>query len=322
MGVQEAGLPTCTAGEVKNRADLLIYWGCNPMHSHPRQISRYSGFARGYFTERGMKDRKMVVADPRVTDTAKLADVHFQLKPNSDYELFSALLIVLRGKKPHPSVEEITGITIEQMEAAIELIKESKYVMIYGGLGLPASKGSHRNIEMVLRLTNEINKYTKCNIGALRGHCNVNGFNQIASYMYGYPYGLDFSRGYPRYNPGEFTATDVLRDGEVDAIFLMAADLGAHMPRDCVKKINDIPMVCIDIAPGPSTTSADVVLPGVIDAMECDATFYRFDGLTQYAQPFTESPFSFTKSNEDTVKQLFEKVKEYKEKMKNGEEIE
>jgi formylmethanofuran dehydrogenase subunit B len=47
--------------------------------------------------------------------------------------------------------------------------------------------------------------------------------------------------------------------------------------------------------------------------MECGATFYRFDGLTLYAKPFTKSPFPFTESNEDTLRQIFEKVKEIRE---------
>jgi formylmethanofuran dehydrogenase subunit B len=46
--------------------------------------------------------------------------------------------------------------------------------------------------------------------------------------------------------------------------------------------------------------------------MECDGTFYRLDNVSVYFKPFTSSPFDFTKSNEDTLKQLFAKVKEMK----------
>jgi formylmethanofuran dehydrogenase subunit B len=57
---------------------------------------------------------------------------------------------------------------------------------------------------------------------------------------------------------------------------------------------------------------SDVVLPGVIDAMECDGTFYRLDDVPIYFQPFTKSPFSFTESNADTLEQIFAKVKAIK----------
>jgi formylmethanofuran dehydrogenase subunit B len=81
--------------------------------------------------------------------------------------------------------------------------------------------------------------------------------------------------------------------------------------------MHDIPVICLDIAPCPSTSVSNVVLPGVIDALECDGTFYRFDEIPIYYKPFTQSPFDFTKSNEDTMEQLFEKVKELKELKKN-----
>jgi len=51
--------------------------------------------------------------------------------------------------------------------------------------------------------------------------------------------------------------------------------------------------------------------------MECDGTFYRFDNVPINYTPFTKSPFPFTKSNEDTLKQLFERIME---KVKNNPE--
>lgn len=310
MGIQESGHPGATAGEIKNRADLVVYWGTNPMDSMPRHMSRYAVYTRGFFRERGKNDRFVITIDPRRTATAKASDWYIPIKPNSDYEAFAALLTILRGKEPHPSIEEITGISIEALKELAHKMSTCQFGALYGGLGLASSKGKHRNIEMIMKLIAELNKYTKFTIGAIRGHCNVSGFNQIASWMYGYPFGIDFLRGYPRYNPGETTTVDLLLNKEVDALFVVGADLGAHLPKECVEYMKDIPVVCIDIAPCPTTALADVVLPGVIDAMECGGTFYRFDNVPINYKPFTKSPFSFTESNYDTLKQLFEKIKE------------
>src|SRR5213082_225909 len=35
MAFQGVGEVTCTLGEVKNRADLVVFWGRNPVESHP-----------------------------------------------------------------------------------------------------------------------------------------------------------------------------------------------------------------------------------------------------------------------------------------------
>ncbi|MFB3764805.1 MAG: formylmethanofuran dehydrogenase subunit B [Methanotrichaceae archaeon] len=312
MGIQEAGRVGATAGQSKNRADLAVYWGSNPLESMPRHMSRYAIYPRGYWTRRGRFDRKVITVDPRKSITARNSDLHVQLKPNTDHELISALLTLLHGKKPHTSVESITGVKISEMEMMLEMMKNCNYGVIYVGLGIASSFGKHRNTEAAFNLVKELNTHTKFVIGALRGHCNVAGFNQIASYLYGYPFGLDFARGYPRYNPGEYTAVDVLREKDVDAALIVSADLVSHFPAACAEFLAEIPVACIDIAPCPTTMISDVVLPGVIDAMECDGTFYRLDDVPVYFQPFTESPFPFTKSNEDTMNQIFERVKRIK----------
>ncbi|HQJ62213.1 MAG TPA: formylmethanofuran dehydrogenase subunit B [Methanothrix soehngenii] len=314
MGIQEAGRVGATAGQSKSRADLTVYWGSNPLESMPRHMSRYAVYPRGYWTQRGRFDRTVICVDPRRSITAENADLHIQLNPNTDYELLSALLTLLHGKRPHQTAEDVTGVSISEMEKMLDMMKSCNFGAIYVGLGIASSYGKHRNAEMAFNLVKELNSHTKFVIGALRGHCNVAGFNQIASYLYGFPFGLDFARGYPRYNPGEYTAVDVLREKDVDAAFILSADLVSHFPAACSEYLAQIPMACIDIAPCPTTMLSDVVLPGVIDAMESDGTFYRLDDVPIYFQPFTSSPFSFTESNVDTMNQIFKRVKRIKGK--------
>ncbi len=309
MGTQEAGKVGATEGQKKNRADLLVYWGTNPLESMPRQMSRYGVFPRGYWTKRGRFDRTIITVDPRKTLTAKASDLHVQLKPDSDYELISALLTLLHGKTPHHSVEKITGVPVSVMEEMLNMMKNCNFGTISVGVGLSSSPGKYRNIEIAMNLVKELNKYSKFTIGVIRSNCNAAGFNQVASYMYGYPFGLDFMRGHPRYNPGEFTTVDLLREKDVDAAFIICADLLSQVPPDCAAYLKEIPLICLDTIPCPTTSISDIVLPGVVDSMECEGTFYRLDDVPIYFEPFLDSPFKFTQSNEDTLKQLFEIIK-------------
>jgi len=309
MGIQETGKVGTTEGQTKNRGDLIVYWGVNPLESIPRQMSRYGVFPRGYWTKRGRFDRTVITVDPRKTPTTEASDLHVQLNPNSDYELISALLTLLHGKTPHPSVEEITGVQISVMEEMLDIMKNCNFGIVSVGLGLSSSIGKHRNAEIAMNLVKELNNYTKFTFGTLRDQCNAAGFNQVASYMYGYPFGLDFTRGYPRYNPGEFTTVDLLREKDVDAAFVMCTDILNQIPAECAAYLAKIPLIYLDIASCPTAVASDVVLPGVIDAMECEGTFYRLDDVAVHFEPFMDSPFEFTKSNEDTLKQFFTKIK-------------
>src|SRR5512138_329709 len=49
LGVQEVGIPTATLGQIRHRADLVIYWGCDPWSAHPRHLERYTNFTEGRF---------------------------------------------------------------------------------------------------------------------------------------------------------------------------------------------------------------------------------------------------------------------------------
>ncbi len=74
LAMQEVGEVTCTLGEVSNRGDLIIFWCCDPVESHPRHVGRYSLEPAGQFVAQGREDRFCVVVDVRKTATAQIAD--------------------------------------------------------------------------------------------------------------------------------------------------------------------------------------------------------------------------------------------------------
>ena len=304
-GVQEAGLPTSTLGVVKNRSDLVIFWGCNPLESHPRLLSRYSIFPRGYFNVHGGKGRKMIVVDPRKTITAELADEFIQVEPNKDFELMSAIGAILKG---HDINGSVGGVSKHKIYALAEEMKSCKFGAIFVGLGVASSVGKHRNIEKALMLTRALNEYTRFTLLVNRGHANVAGFNQILTWQSGYPYGVDYSRGYPRFNPGETTTIDLLKNKEVDSLLVIASDLGAHLPTRAVEYMADIPVISIEVSNCPTTMLSDVVIPGVMAGMECEGTFYRMDDVPLRARKFVDPPFKFAESNADILKQIFDKI--------------
>jgi len=114
LGIQQAGIPSCTIGQMKNRADTVVFWGTNPMESHPCHESKRSVFPLGFFRKRGRNDRKIIVADPRVTNTAKQADLYVKVKPNYDLPLFNAMRAVLRGYELNEFTETTTGVKVDK----------------------------------------------------------------------------------------------------------------------------------------------------------------------------------------------------------------
>ena len=91
-----------------------------------------------------------------------------------------------------------------------------------------------------------MNAFTKFVAMPMRGHGNVTGADVIMRWPTGYPFGIKFNRGYPRYNPGEFSTVDVLVRGDCDAAFIIGADPGATMPQPAIEHLKRIPTIVLD----------------------------------------------------------------------------
>ncbi|NIM44118.1 MAG: formylmethanofuran dehydrogenase subunit B [Nitrososphaeria archaeon] len=309
LGIHDAGESTGTLGLIRHRADLIIYWGCNPVHAHPRHMTRFF-LSRGRF-RKSLKERKLVVFDVRETDTSRTRTVHkfVRLNPNEDYELLSALRSAVRGDEIEK--EEVAGIPLETIEELADLMISCQFGVIFYGLGLTMSAGKDRNIEAALSLVSELNSKTKFLIMPLRGHGNVTGTNKIITWQTGYPYAVDFSQGYPSYNPGDTTTVDILSRRDCDAALVVASDPFSNFPVETAKYLGEIPLITIDIHMTPTAMVSDVVLPSAALGIEAEGTVYRMDAVPLVAKKFIEPPEG-VKSDEEVLSMILKRVREIK----------
>ncbi|RMF89439.1 MAG: formylmethanofuran dehydrogenase subunit B [Methanobacteriota archaeon] len=308
IAIQDVGYPSVTLGEVKNRADLDIYWGSNPMHAHPRHMSRYSRYPRGYFRERGQADRTVVVIDVRKTDTASIADKFLQVEPGGDYELANAFRAALNGVE---LPDEVAGVPKKDILQTLDIMKEAQFGILFFGVGLTMSPGKHRNIDCAIKLVADLNRYTKFSIMAMRGHYNVTGFSEVLTWQSGFPFGVDYTRGRPWYNPGETTSIDLLTRGEVDACLVIGADPGGNFPRRAVEHFARIPTATLEPHETPTTYLSDVVIPTAIAGIEVEGTAYRMDAVPLQVRRFMDPPEGVYPDRE-ILKMILDKVREIK----------
>jgi formylmethanofuran dehydrogenase subunit B len=308
IAVQDVGIPSCTLGEVINRADRIVFWGCNPAHAHPRHMSRYSIYPRGFFTGKGQKSRKLVVIDPRCTDTSKMADYHLQIEQGRDYELFDAFRVAFKGEKLPDTVAGIPKKTIYEVA---ETMKSGRFGIIFFGMGVTQSLSKNHNIDAAISVTRDLNDYTKWSIMPMRGHYNVTGSGEVWGWLHGFPYALDLSRGFARYNPGDTTSNDLLRRDEVDAVFVLGSDPGAHFPFSSVKKIWDLPSVCIDPHITPTSAVCKLHVPVAFVGVETGGCAYRMDNVPIECRKVVEPPEGML-TDEEFLKKVLTRVKELK----------
>ncbi len=304
LAVHQTGIPTCTLGEIKNRADVLVFWGSNPLESHQRHYERYSLFPKGMFTPEGRKGRKLVVVDVRQTPSAKMADMFIKVNPGEDYEVLNALRYMLKGGEL--AAREISGVKVEDLRKLLDVMLSAKYGVVFIGMGLTMTRGKYHNVEAAISLVVELNAHTRWSVVAMRGHYNVKGAASSLLWQTGYPFGINFSLGYPRYSPGEYTAVDLLRRKEVDCVLVIASDPVANFPRDAVKVMLELPLIAIDPKLSLTAVSADVVIPTAQVGIYVEGTAYRMDGVPLRVKKLLDSSYP---SDEEVLGEILKRIK-------------
>ncbi|OGT80812.1 MAG: formylmethanofuran dehydrogenase subunit B [Gammaproteobacteria bacterium RIFCSPLOWO2_02_FULL_61_13] len=307
LAFQGIGESTMTLGEVKNRADLVVYWGGNPAESHPRHFTRYTVTPKGMFMPNGKKDRTVVLVDVRRTPSAPVANIFVQLKPGKDFELLWALRARVKGREIKADIEEITGVSLAVIDDLVQRMKTCRYGVLFFGMGLTMTRGRHFNSGALLALATDLNEFTHFVAKPVRGHGNVTGADNVVSWQTGYPFGVNFSRGYPRFNPGEFTTVDTLSRGDADAAMIIASDPASNFPKAAIAHLRRIPVITLDTKPTLTSSLARVAFRTSTYGINTGGTVYRMDDVPITLRKAFDSPFP---DDETILRALKEKVQE------------
>jgi formylmethanofuran dehydrogenase subunit B len=355
LSVQEVGLPSCTLGQIRHRAELVVYWGCDPWSAHPRHLERYTTFTNGKFEKSDWKGylqkvkasagkkkvqsalrrefvknppqvtlqpetdkppptltkegRKLIIVDVRKTMSAEMADYFIQVEPNKDYEVMQTLRALVRDQDL--DVDTVAGVPVEYLEEVADVMISCEFGIIFFGLGLTMSAGKSRNIDVAISLVRDLNMRTKFAIMPMRGHFNVTGANVVSTWQSGYPYAVDFSIGYPRYNPGETTVMDILLRQESDAALVIASDPAANFPKRAVEHLVKNPLIVIDPHMNATALMGDVVFPSAFVGIEVEGTAYRMDHVPLPLKKVVEPPEGIL-ADEEILKRILEETRTIK----------
>ncbi|KXX72234.1 nitrate reductase [Flammeovirga sp. SJP92] len=149
-------------------ADTFLIAGANPAWCHPILFRRIEAH------KEANPDTKLIVVDPRKTQTCALADLHLQLKPGTDVVLYQAIgrAIIEEGdldwdfiknhtdgfdeyrkevmSRPLKEASAITGVTIDKIKLAARYIGNAKGFINMWAMGLNQSaQGTNKNLALL-----------------------------------------------------------------------------------------------------------------------------------------------------------------------------
>ena len=247
----------------------------------------------------------MVLVDIRETKSVKASDIFLQVRPGKDFELITILRAMIKDQ--HISDAEIasTGLKREALEDLVKRMKSAKFGAMFFGMGLSMTRGKHMNSAALMTLASEMNAYTKFVAMPMRGHGNVTGADVIMRWQTGYPFGITYNRGYPRYNPGEFSTIDVLVRGDTDCVFVIGADPGATMPKPAIDHLAKVPTIVLDPHVTHTSKLAKVHITTAPAGIAAPGTAYRMDEIPMPLKPAINSPYP---TDEEVVRRIHEAV--------------
>ncbi len=289
MAVQEAGESTCTLGEARNRADLVIFWGANPVVTHPRHFERYSVEPRGEFLPAGRQDRTVVVVDVQPTETSAAADRFIQVEPERDFEALWTLRMLLQGQTPERGTA--TGIPLAELAELLERMQRCRYGVVFFGFGHSRSRHGHRTVEALLRLVRDLNRLTRFSVRRMRGSGDVTGADTVLAWQTGYPFSVNLARGYPRYNPGEYSALNLLERREVDACLFVGSHGIRRFSQAARSFLNEIPTIVLDSPVADLPLEPTIRFTTGIYGIHAAGTAYRMDEVPLPLKAFLPSDY-------------------------------
>lgn len=260
----------------------------------------------------------MVLVDIRETKSVKASDIFLQVRPGKDFELITVLRALIKDQDIGDAQIAETGLTREQLTDLVARMKAAKFGAVFFGMGLSMTRGKHMNSAALLTLVAEMNAFTKFVGMPMRGHGNVTGADVIMRWQTGYPFGITFNRGYPRYNPGEFSTVDVLVRGDVDCAFIIGADPGATMPQPAIDHLAKIPTIVLDPHVTHTSQLARVHITTAPAGIAAPGTAYRMDEIPLPLKPAIKSPYP---TDEEIVRRIHQAISKKSEWLPAGPQM-
>ncbi|KAF0249771.1 MAG: molybdopterin oxidoreductase family protein, partial [bacterium] len=291
------GRQNCHLTEDVENAEVVVFIGTNPWQSHGIRNARQT-----LQEIHKNPNRKMIVIDPRRTETAAMADLHLQLKPGTDAFLLAAILaVILKENQQNQaflekyttgftlvydalmkiSIEDFaerSGVELKDVYQSAYLISQAKSCAVRTDLGIEQTLNSTLNSylrALLYLITGNVGKVGGNNFHTalvpVFGHSDE-GEKQMRSKVTGFPFIANLLP--PNILPAEIDNDHPNRTRGllVDSSnpIVTAADTQAYLKAFAKLDL----LVVIDVAMTETAQMAHYVLPASSQYEKWEATFF------------------------------------------------
>ncbi len=311
-----SGAMTNSMDDITAKAESIFVIGSNTTEQHPV----FGTMIRQAVLKR---DVKLIVADPRKIDLTEFATLHLWIKPGTDIALINGLMYII-FEKGYEDLEfianrtenfeefkanvmqytpeitaEITGVPVEQLYEAADILGTSKPCAIFWAMGITQHIVGVQNVRTCANLQMILGNVgvPGGGVNPLRGQNNVQGACDMGALPNVYPayqavvndelrQKFEKAWGTPLSPTLGATVTEMIpsiAQGKIKAMYVLGenpimSDPDTNHVRHCLEQLDF--MVLQEIFPSETADYADVLLPGVTFA-EKDGTFTNTERRVQ-----------------------------------------
>jgi len=311
--------------DITGQAQAFFVIGSNTTEQHPVIGMRIRQAVR-------QREAKLIVADPRRIDLTDFATLHLRQKPGTDIALVNGLMHIILEKGwedkdfiaertegfedfkstvmqyPPDIVSQITGVPLEQLHQAAEILGTTKPMAVLWAMGITQhTTGVHNVISLAnLQMLTGNMGIPGGGVNPLRGQNNVQGACDLGGLPNVYPAyqpvtneearrKFEAAWGTPLSPELGRTATELIPDileGKTRALYILGedpvmSDPDTHHIRECLNKVDFL--VLQELFPSETEPYADVLLPGASFA-EKTGTFTNTERRVQMVRKAVQSP--------------------------------
>lgn len=268
---QRGGRVSATLGEIKNRADVVVFQGVDPITTHPRHFERYSVEPVGRFVPEGRAGRKIVVIDEKPTATSARADLFLAVEPARELEVLLVLRALVRGVALDAGrTEAATGCGFQALVELADVLRSARYGgwftgSLVGRGSVELAETRHLAIAGLVRDLNQHGRFVTIGMGEAG---NGRGAEEVLAWQTGLTPSVDLGAGYPEAT----SAAGRLSRGEADAV-VVVGDVARVAPAR-------VPVIFIGPSGHPLAASAAVAFSAGTVGLDENGSVTRIDGAS------------------------------------------
>jgi formylmethanofuran dehydrogenase subunit B len=283
LAAQRRGRAAATLGEIRNRGDVVVFWGIDPAERYPRYTTRYALHPDGTHVGGQHGDRTVIGVSIGTDRCIAGADLTLELQPEEEVPALSLLRAALLGQRVSSDSPKLT----QALELA-DRLSHARYAVLIHDAESGAAERDPLRAEALIALAQALNTPTRAALSSLRGGRNRLGAEAVLTAQTGYPFAVDYSRGFPRYVPGRRGALSALEASSYRTVLVLGAAPEAWT------NTGDASLLIIGPRASASSLRPRIAIDTGVAGVHETGTAYRMDEVPLQLRPPLPNPRSAT----------------------------